>query len=267
MKLPCKEDALMSDSGRRDTPLPASRRVTATGLAELLDLSPDALLIVNQAGTIMMANEQVSTLFGYCSEELLGNPPELLLPESLRVFHGAHRQQYFTTPRTRSMGSGLQLFGRRKDGTQFPVDISLRPVLLQDELLVIAAIRDMSEQAAARADTEAARARLYELFMQAPAAMTILRGPEHRFEFANPLALRHRNLAAVVGKTTRQVMPEVVEQGILAILDTVYATGTPFIGTEFPARIDRRGDGLLEEAYYNVVYQPLRTAQGILMGF
>jgi len=138
--------------------------------------------------------------------------------------------------------------------------------LPQDELLVIGAIRDMSEQAAARAETEAARVRLYELFMQAPAAMTILRGPEHRFEFTNPLALRHRNLAAVVGKTTREVMPEVVEQGILAILDTVYATGTPFIGTEFPARIDRRGDGLLEEAYYNVVYQPLHTALGDIDG-
>jgi len=111
----------------------------------------------------MMANEQVSALFGYSCEELLGQPPEMLLPESLRVLHRAHRQHYFTTPRTRSMGAGLQLLGRRKDGTQFPVDISLRPVVLQDELLVIGAIRDMSEQAA-RVEAEARAAELEATF-------------------------------------------------------------------------------------------------------
>jgi len=157
----------MTDSGRRSTTLPAHlsspRRITPTGLAELLDLSPDALLIVNQAGIIMMANEQVSALFGYSSEELLGKPPEMLLPESLRVLHRAHRQHYFTTPRTRSMGTGLQLLGRCKDGTQFPLDISLRPVLLQDELLVIGAIRDMSDQAA-RVEAEARAAELSAIF-------------------------------------------------------------------------------------------------------
>jgi len=158
----------MIDSGRRDTALcaPSSspRCVTLTGLDELLDLSPDALLIVNQAGIIMMANEQVSALFGYSSEELLGEPPEMLLPESLHVVHRAHRQHYFTSPHKRPMGAGLPLLGRRKDGTQFPVDISLRPVLLQDELLVIAAIRDMSDQAAARAAAEAQAAELSTTF-------------------------------------------------------------------------------------------------------
>src|SRR5215467_9623402 len=157
----------MIDSGRRDTALSAPsslpRRVTSTGLVELLDLSPDALLIVNQAGTLMMANEQVSALFGYSREELLGKPPEMLLPESLRTSHCAHRQHYFTSPRTRSMGAGLPLLGQRKDGTQFPVDISMRPVLLQDELLVIVAIRNMSEQAAL-AEAEARAAELKAIF-------------------------------------------------------------------------------------------------------
>jgi len=157
----------MLNSGQRDTaplaPSSAPKRVTLTGLGELLDLSPDALLIVTQAGTIMMANEQVSALFGYSHEELLGQPPEMLLPESLCVLHRTHRQHYFTTPRTRSMGAGLHLLGRRKDGTQFPVDISLRPIVLQDELLVIGAIRDMSEQAA-RAEAEARAAELEATF-------------------------------------------------------------------------------------------------------
>src|SRR6266700_4035029 len=123
--------------------------------------------------------------------------------------------------------------------------------------------RQLSEVVRATSqEAEAAHARLYDFFMQAPAAMTILRGPEHRIEFANPLALRHRDQADLMGKTAREVRPELVEQGVLAILDEVYTTGTPFVGTEFPVRVDRRGDGVLEEAYYNFVYQPLRTAQG-----
>src|SRR5713101_3355759 len=124
----------------------------------------------------------------------------------------------------------------------------------------------LASEQAARAEAEAARARLYEFFMQAPAMMTILRGPEHRFEFANPRVLPHRDRADILGKTSREVRPELVEQGVLAILDEVYTTGTPFVGTEFPARVDRRGDGVLEEAYFNFVYQPLRTAQGLIEG-
>lgn len=140
----------MVDPGQPDNTIAHAsslpRRVTSSGLIELLDLSPDALLIVNQAGTIIMANEQASELFGYNREELQGHLLELLLPESLHALHAAHRQHYFTAPRTRSMSAGLPLFGQRKDGTSFLVDISLRPVLLQDELLAIGAIRDVSEQ-------------------------------------------------------------------------------------------------------------------------
>src|SRR5216683_319224 len=98
----------------------------------------------------------------------------------------------------------------------------------------------LAYEQAARAETEAARARLYDLLMQAPAAMSILRGPGHRYEFANPLVQPNRNRADILGKTVSEVLPEVVEQGVLAILDEVYTTGTPFIGTEFPVRFDRR---------------------------
>lgn len=93
-----------------------------------------------------MANEQAAALFGYSREKLQQQRLEVLLPERLRAFHTAHRERFFTAPRTRSMGAGLQLYGLRKDGTEFPLDISLRPVLLGEEQLAIAAIRDMSEQ-------------------------------------------------------------------------------------------------------------------------
>src|SRR6266487_6292628 len=134
--------------GEISVPPPSSspRRVTSTGLTELLDLSPDALVVVGRAGTILLANEQAAALFGYRLQDLQEQRLEVLLPEHLHALHAAHRGHYFAAPRMRSMGSGLDLFGRRKDGTEFPVDISLRPVLLGEEPLAIGAIRDMSEQ-------------------------------------------------------------------------------------------------------------------------
>jgi len=138
--------------------LPASaspRPVTSTGLTELLDLSPDALLIVDSAGMILFVNEQTTSLFGYSSQDMLGQKLEMLLPQHLRVSHVTHREHFFIKPRMRSMGAGLPLYGLHKDGSEFPVDISLRPVLLDDTTLAIAAIRDVSEQR--RAEQERAQ--------------------------------------------------------------------------------------------------------------
>ncbi len=138
----------MADSRQFDTdmsPFSSSPlRVTSKELIHLLDISPDALLIVDREGIIVIANEQAATLFGYRREEVQQQRLEMLLPARLHAMHVAHREHYFATPRTRSMGAGLQLLGQHKDGSEFPVDICLRPVLLDDELLTIGAIRDMS---------------------------------------------------------------------------------------------------------------------------
>ena len=120
--------------------------ISSTNVLPFLDISPDALVIVNPAGTIVMVNRQTETVFGYARTELLGQQLELLLPERFHEVHTAHRNQYFSAPRTRPMGVGLQLVGRRKDGTEFPVEISLNPLLLDDVLHVIGAIRDMTAQ-------------------------------------------------------------------------------------------------------------------------
>ncbi len=140
----------MADSQQFDTtnfpPSSSYLRVTARDLIQQMGISPDALVIVDQAGNIVMVNEQAAALFGYSPEELREQRLEMLLPERLHEVHTAHREHYFAVPRTRAMGVGLQLFGQHKNGTEIPVDISLRPVMLDDELLVIGAIRDMSEQ-------------------------------------------------------------------------------------------------------------------------
>ena len=137
------------------------RRVTPTTLGELLDLSPDALVMVDQAGTIVQTNEQAATLFGYRPAEMQGKPLEMLLPERLRRLHVAHREHYFTQAHTRAMGMGLELLGRCQDGREFPVDISLRPVLLNNQLLTMAAIRDMSEQRRAERERSQQRAQIH----------------------------------------------------------------------------------------------------------
>lgn len=129
--------------------------VMATTLAALLDISPDALAVVSQTGILVQVNAQAATLFGYHREELKGQPLEVLLPERFRENHAVHRASYGAAPQVRPMGVGLELFGRRKDGTEFAVDVSLRPVLVDGAMQVIAAVRDIT--VLRRAEQERAR--------------------------------------------------------------------------------------------------------------
>ena len=117
-------------------------------LAALLDAAPDALVCVEPSGRIAQVNQQVGQLFGYDDDELLGAEVEILLPEALRGRHVAHRAGFNAHPQVRSMGSGLPLVARRRDGSQFPVEVSLAPWAAGEEGWVIAAIRDVTEQRA-----------------------------------------------------------------------------------------------------------------------
>src|SRR5258708_7448585 len=132
-------------------------------LLNWLEVSPDALVLVDAAGRIARVNSQTGALFGYTRSELEGAALDALLPERFRAAHVLHREQYATSPRTRPMGAGLALYGRRKDGTEFPVDISLSPLLFDGALHVLGAIRDIAVRRQLeeyeRAAREAAEAR------------------------------------------------------------------------------------------------------------
>lgn len=102
----------------------------------LLEAAPDGMVIVDADGRIVLANRQTERLFGYPREEILGAPVEILIPERFRAGHAGHRDSYVHAPRVRPMGAGLELFGRRKDGTDFPVEISLSPLETEEGMLV-----------------------------------------------------------------------------------------------------------------------------------
>src|SRR5450631_2618679 len=127
-----------------DAPRPDVHIQSYLRFRDLLEAAPDAIFEVDRDGTIVLMNAAAERIFGYNRDELLGKFIEVLVPDSIRARHQEHRSHYEANPLTRPMGIGLELFAKRRDGTHFPVEISLSPIRAGEGSRVIAVVRDIS---------------------------------------------------------------------------------------------------------------------------
>lgn len=169
---------------------------------KLLESAPDAVVIVNERGRIELANNQAEALFGHDKSDLIGRHVEMLIPERYRQIHVSHREGYFRSPVVRSMGQNLDLYALRRDGQEFPVEISLSPLQTGQGLLVSASIRDVT-------DRREADKKFRDLLDSAPDAMVIVR-ESGEIELANKqteslFGYAHGEL---VGQTIEVLMPQ-----------------------------------------------------------
>jgi PAS domain S-box-containing protein len=177
-------------------------RVLDSRYRGLLETVPDAIVMVNNTGRIVLVNGQVERLFGYSREDLLGKSIETLLPQRFRAGHVSHRTQYFLEPRTRTMGAGLELFACRKDGTEFAVEISLSPLQTEEGTFAMSAIRDITMQ-------KRAEAKFRGLLESAPDAVVIVnRQGEIVLVNAQTERLFRYSRSELLGKPMEILVPE-----------------------------------------------------------
>lgn len=182
----------------------------------LLEAAPDAMIIADDKGEIVLVNHQTETVFGYSRQELIGKRVEILIPADFQGKHVGHRNKYFSEPKVRSMGVGLELFATRKDGTQFPVEISLSPLQTEEGMLVSASVRDITDRKKAEEKLKESEEKLRILFNSIDEGFCIIemifdeqkKPIDYRFLVVNPSFEKQTGLHNAVGKRMREFAPD-----------------------------------------------------------
>ena len=240
-------------------------------LWRVMDFIPDAVLIVGAGGAIVYANRQVDGMFGYRRDELVGQPVETLIPERYREVHNSHLSQYFRSPRIRSMGEGLDLSARRRDGGEFPAEISLGPLQTSAGLLVIASIRDITARRRAEEEVRLAQAdknRFHALsqqhFTRLGAVLETIVAGIVMFDNADRCVVVNRNFARFIAVDTGDLLgrsrPEVHEQVTALFREPdIMLPGTP----EGIRTVTTKGE---QPRYFSVYWKPVFGGGGETIG-
>ncbi len=251
------------------------RKQTEQTFQELLDSAPDAMVVINDTGSIVLVNNQLERLFGYSREELLGSPIETLVPKPYRAKHPRHVADYFAAPSVRPMASGLDLLGERKDGSVFPVEVSLSPVETEQGRLVSCAVRDVTERKKERRELQA-------LLESAPDAMVVV-DVNRQIRFVNSQTERIFGFerSELLGEFIEILLPERFRAGhpdkfksfiqdcrVRPMGAGLKLFGRRKDGTEFPVEISlspvETDDGLLVSSAIREVRNRLRVVAGLI---
>jgi diguanylate cyclase (GGDEF)-like protein/PAS domain S-box-containing protein len=232
----------------------------AVNFEGLLEAAPDALVVVDQAGVIRFVNRQTEVLFGYCRDDLVGRLIETLVPESFRQVHTAHREGYVADPETRALGAGLELRGQRRDSTVFPVDISLSHIDSEDDLLVIATVRDMTNRDMAEQGRRSLDRLAAVIEFSREAILSI--GLDGMVTSWNPAAERMFGYCReeIIGKSVMLLSPESHTEESQVVLAKIRA-GQP---TENLETIRVRKDGSVFPV--SITVSPICDADGTIVG-
>jgi PAS domain S-box-containing protein len=230
----------------------------------VLDAAPDAIVIVDVDGRIVLVNAQTERLFGYARDRLVGQPVEILVPESLQGRHVGHRRDFLAAPRVRSMGEGLDLSGRRADGTEFPIAISLSPVETTEGALTIAAIRDVTYAKQAEKALRDRETRLRALLEAAPDAVVIA-NKQGRIELVNAQTERLFGYPRdrLIGQPIEILVPERFQSRHVGHREGYLAEPRVRSMGEGLELYGRRADG--SEFPVAISLSPVETAEGALV--
>jgi len=188
---------------------------------QLVDAAPDGILVTDQRGLIVLVNAEAERMFGYARDALVGQPIHVLVPDRLRARHPEHVQSFHASPRLRSMGSGLDLSGRRRDGTEFPVEISLSPIQHAGERLVVAGIRDVTDRRTIEREAKRANAYLVSAVDAIQDAFALY-DEDDRVVLVNSACrqLLGGTLAgAIVGRRFTELLPDALGAGVFDFSD------------------------------------------------